>query len=586
MGFQSAAARCMTFILVCLSLNGCHKCKRGGDSAPTETAISPAVEIGTPEARKDGTVRIPFLLRTPADDSRAIRAEFAEGDGEFRPATLISAISHTVGLGSNAQGAPHEVVWNALGDGQIRSSVRIRISDHEGNTATSTPVPLDYESNSAPTADWEDPGNRMERVEIPQSGMVWVGYFLHDPERSYCDVEVLYSRNGEEFLPATEGVGSEGTTDLASAPDYSEYHWFVWDSRRDIGPVEEDIHFLIRPSDQPGRRGWSSPPIRIHVNNRDVASGSPLNGFPVDSVPGELAASAADRTAAYLVGSYDGSARIEKRMLAAGSRDWRFNADTADDPLQAVVLVENWIYVAGGTRIEKRNKRTGDLDASFSATLPESSPQLWLAADDRHLYVARTGRLEKRRLSDGGLVAEFESGIAEPHSLVVQGTSLYLSGRGGIRRIRSIDGAVEAAFDSDAVSSLHGLALGHDRLYAVHAGPESEWYQRWTVRSFDPHSLAPMSNAPLLFRTDETLPFARIDVTTSGVHVAGHTLESDFWTRTWSRLRMDPALNPEGGTRTSPLPAASRLTGSAVLDGAVFLAGTSSGTWRFEAYHE
>jgi predicted phosphodiesterase len=71
-----------------------------------------------------------------------------------------------------------------------------------------------------------------------ESGHVELDYLLIDSAGASADIQVDYSLDGGvTWLPATEGIASDGTVALASAPDPGASHRFVWDSFGDLGEV-------------------------------------------------------------------------------------------------------------------------------------------------------------------------------------------------------------------------------------------------------------------------------------------------------------------------------------------------------------
>ncbi|GIW70478.1 MAG: hypothetical protein KatS3mg102_0020 [Planctomycetota bacterium] len=78
-------------------------------------------------------------------------------------------------------------------------------------------------------------------VETPadiESGHVELFYRLLDPAGRPADLEVHVSLDGgASWQPATEGLGSDGTRGLVSAPAPGARHLFVWNSFADLGEV-------------------------------------------------------------------------------------------------------------------------------------------------------------------------------------------------------------------------------------------------------------------------------------------------------------------------------------------------------------
>ena len=95
-------------------------------------------------------------------------------------------------------------------------------------------------------------------VEIPYlrgtfCGDVQVPYTLKDAEGDLCNIIVEFSKDGINFLPATQGAGGDGLTNLSTSLA-GVNHIFVWDSRaNNVGlSLEERVQLKVRPFDAGG----------------------------------------------------------------------------------------------------------------------------------------------------------------------------------------------------------------------------------------------------------------------------------------------------------------------------------------------
>jgi|GEM_PF-2628349 len=83
----------------------------------------------------------------------------------------------------------------------------------------------------------------------PQTGNITISYRLIDPRTPTvnADVKVYYSKNGGNFVPATQGAGGDPITNLTTAASPGASHTFVWDSLVDLGIGSFNIVIKIVP---------------------------------------------------------------------------------------------------------------------------------------------------------------------------------------------------------------------------------------------------------------------------------------------------------------------------------------------------
>ncbi len=115
------------------------------------------------------------------------------------------------------------------------------------------------------------PGNTPPGLEIyniagEQEGDITLEYRLIDLDNDLCGIEPEYSTDGENFHPATQGTGGDGTVNLASSSS-GVLHTYVWASGIDLDGIDDStIYFRITPSD-PGTIGESDTTNPFHVDN-------------------------------------------------------------------------------------------------------------------------------------------------------------------------------------------------------------------------------------------------------------------------------------------------------------------------------
>jgi len=151
------------------------------------------------------------------------------GGGRVAPAaTFLTALGFALagGLSACAPGA---------GDGGgVASSPAAASTGSTGGGQTSTSTTTTATTTTNPV-----PNVFSVRVQTPawvESGHVELAYTLVDPQAAAVAIGVDYSLDqGQTWKPASEGIGSDGTSGLSSGPAPGSEHLFIWDSFRDLG---------------------------------------------------------------------------------------------------------------------------------------------------------------------------------------------------------------------------------------------------------------------------------------------------------------------------------------------------------------
>ncbi|KYC45118.1 MAG: outer membrane biogenesis protein BamB [Candidatus Methanofastidiosum methylothiophilum] len=117
-----------------------------------------------------------------------------------------------------------------------------------------------YIPNGAPYVieNFDERGVKKSEIVIP--------YTLYDGESDICSLSVEYYYEGS-WLPATEGVGGDGSVGLASSTT-GVPHIFVWDSRSDtMQSILHKTKIRIKPNDGLLEGPWTETGI-FNVNNK------------------------------------------------------------------------------------------------------------------------------------------------------------------------------------------------------------------------------------------------------------------------------------------------------------------------------
>jgi hypothetical protein len=177
-----------------------------------------------------GSVELSYV-----QDDADVALEFAVSDG-------------TVLLTASKFGVEHIFVWDSLRDlgFVIKTGVVLRITASDGDKGTavaSMPFTVDNSLSTAP--------NVSNITLHGTGGNIVVAYLLSDAESNPSDVTVQYATDNATYFAATEATqaGGDGTKRLKTEPA-GVMHYFVWDSRKDLGEVRnESVTIRIRPAD-------------------------------------------------------------------------------------------------------------------------------------------------------------------------------------------------------------------------------------------------------------------------------------------------------------------------------------------------
>ena len=211
-----------------------------------------------------------FDAEPPSGPTVDIRIEF-QGPSGFVPATISNPDEGTV-AGNVIQGQtpldvspgePHSFDWDTLADigSTDQATVLLRFVPMDTKVGAGVILPLTISNNDPPEV-------LINSIAGVRSGDVNIPYRLRDSFSDICSITVEYRIGLGAWTAATEGAGSDGTSNLTSGPIGQEPgHLYIWDSISDLSTT---IHNDIR--------------IRIAVDDGTVA-GSPTasNVFSTDN---------------------------------------------------------------------------------------------------------------------------------------------------------------------------------------------------------------------------------------------------------------------------------------------------------------
>lgn len=217
------------------------------NQSPTLRVVSPAGGVHT------SPVRVEYELLDAESDTCTLDARFSRDGGlTFASAREAAAGgSHgTTMLASSPTGTPHVYSWDAAADlpgGTSSIILQLTPSDaRAGVPVISNPFDVQVVSvpaNVPPTL----------RILAPAGGVVAppvaVSYVLEDREADAAALNVEFSTDaGQTWQPATEGPGSDGTTNLSTSPA-GVPHLFTWDALADLAVSTNGVLLRITPSD-------------------------------------------------------------------------------------------------------------------------------------------------------------------------------------------------------------------------------------------------------------------------------------------------------------------------------------------------
>lgn len=185
-------------------------------------------DLTTPQGEQSGDVLVTYTLTDPDTSYLAIEAEYTTDSVSWNTATGSPKTNVEPGSGKN-------FTWNSSTDlsGFYGTNVKLRLrakdtDDDYSDWAVTGIFTLD--NNSTPSISIQTPtGVHKDPISV--------SYTLYDTESDLLSLTVKYSTDEENWYNATEGAGSDGTTNLTSSPS-GVAHTYVWDFETDLGNVE------------------------------------------------------------------------------------------------------------------------------------------------------------------------------------------------------------------------------------------------------------------------------------------------------------------------------------------------------------
>lgn len=197
-------------------------------------------------------LRILYTLRDIESDVCSIVSFFSVDGGNTWTRATPAAGSQTVGLPSSPAGIQHVFLWDAVTDlgGTKHPMVVFRITPDDvapGVDGFSRPFLVNFPPSCTITA-----------VNAGDPTIVW--FDLQDQEADVCSVEVMYSLDGINWIPATEATPGGATRHLLSTAGRN-HHAFAWDAHHDLGSNDvKNAQIAVIPRDlETGTSAVSSP---------------------------------------------------------------------------------------------------------------------------------------------------------------------------------------------------------------------------------------------------------------------------------------------------------------------------------------
>ncbi|HVR76740.1 MAG TPA: beta-propeller fold lactonase family protein, partial [Planctomycetota bacterium] len=290
-----------------------------------------------------------------------------------------------------------------------------------------------------------------------QSGLIEVVYTLSGKDVTQSDVSFSFSRGGGSFRTASEGPGSDGTSNL-SVSEGGDTHRFVWDSGMDLGGVREPaVVIRVRPEG-----GTSDSTGAIAVHN------------------GRFLAAVENRQA--------GRVRLHELDIVEGGVSFLRTVATGGNDPYDILFQGGFFLIAHRT---SNSVAVLTLDEVAETLVPaEGSPfagdgvgSKYLASDGTRVFVSNTGSstitVFNFDSATGKLTLGPHSGVFAPgcRSLVTRSSRLYVASETvGQIEIFDIDSDGELFVNGASPVTVGGLAspramaIAGSRLYAANAG--------------------------------------------------------------------------------------------------------------------
>lgn len=258
----------------------------GAVVAPTTLTITNDPTGTLNGAALSGNISITYDLTNSSSVLSTLIAEFSVNGVVFDTMTQGTGSDGVTGLTSSPSGTAHTFVWNSSANlpSSIgpRENIVIRLTaTAQGSSVSSSDTSSAFDVNNnlgVPSATVSTPGT--------SSGTILVSYTLSDVDGDLINIIPEFSTNdGTSFSPATQGLGGNGTTGLATGS-----RTFAWQSAADIPGMSTAVRFRISPFDaETGIPGTN--PAAFTVDNStaplatiNTAGGGTLTGDATISV--------------------------------------------------------------------------------------------------------------------------------------------------------------------------------------------------------------------------------------------------------------------------------------------------------------
>ena len=252
---------------------------------------APSVFISSVTATAtDFFATVDYNLIDPNADSSDIVVEFSTDGGlSFGAASQGPGSEGTVDLAASVAGVNHVYVWNFFGDvpGVLTSSTQafLRFTPTDANGLQGTLL------DSSPFLVGNSPPEVVGMTPTPVGPadiVASIAYSLIDDRSDLIDILPEYSADGGlTFLPATPGLGGDGTSGLSASPGAGTAHVFEWAFGGDIPGLQTTtlmVQLRLTPTESsPPQFSGTAGLTTFQVGNeRPIVSLDPIVVDPLD----------------------------------------------------------------------------------------------------------------------------------------------------------------------------------------------------------------------------------------------------------------------------------------------------------------